>query len=148
MMIPSFTVCALQCRGSAQLVRSKAYVVWPLSPALSWRREKIESLDRREGQRAGRLQRQFVSDFAVVLAGEFEAHDLERALDRAKVGDHSLVALHRAVEEGLAHQRVGRGVPEQPAPGDGSALDASAFQQFAPAPGGFGVRDVDRLGVV
>jgi hypothetical protein len=42
-----------------------------------------------------------------VLAGKIEAGDLERALHGAEIRDHDLIRLHRAVEEGLAHQRVG-----------------------------------------
>ena len=102
---------------------------------------------RRKRQRAGGLQRQLVGHLAVVLAGEFEAGDLERALDRAEVRDDDLVVLHGAVEERLAHQRVGGGILEQAAAGDAGALDAGAVQQFAPAAGGFRMRDVDGLGV-
>src|SRR5207237_9350293 len=68
-------------------------------------------------------------------------------LARAEDGDHDLIALHRAVEEGLAHQGVGRGVLEHPAAGDDRTLDAGAFQQLAPAAGRFRVGDVDRLRV-
>ena len=57
------------------------------------------------------------------------------------------IVLHRAVEEGLPHQRVGRGVLEQAAAGDRGALDAGAVEQLAPAAGRFRMRDVDGLGV-
>src|SRR5437764_8217393 len=87
------------------------------------------------------LEREFGRDLAVVLAGKFERGDLEQALYRAEVRNDDLEGLHRAIEEGLTHQRVGRGVLEQPAACDRGALDAGTVEQLAPASGGFGVRD-------
>ena len=43
-------------------------------------------LHRRKRQRAGALQRQLVSHLAVMLAGEFQARDLERAVMVPKSG--------------------------------------------------------------
>src|SRR5439155_26447074 len=103
--------------------------------------------DSSEGERAGGFERKLVGDLAVVLAGEFETRALERPLDGAEIRDDDLIGLDRAVEKRLAHQRVGRGVLEQAAAGDRGALDASAFQQLAPAVGRFRMRGIHRLGV-
>src|SRR5262249_42045626 len=105
----------------------------------------VGQLRRRERQLARRLERELGRDLAVVLAGEFERRDLEGARDRAEVRDHDLKILHRAIEEGLAHQRIRRRVLEQAAPRDSGAFDAGAVEQLAPASGGFRMRDVDGL---
>jgi len=102
---------------------------------------------RRKCQLAGRFQRELVGELAVVLAGEFERRDLERARDGAEVRDDHLERLHGAVEEGRPHQRVGGRILEQSAARDRGALDAGAVEQLAPAPGRFRVRGVDALGI-
>jgi hypothetical protein len=48
-----------------------------------------------------------------VLAGELEAGDLKWPLHRAERRNHDLVAGNAAIEKGLPHQRIGRGVLEQ-----------------------------------
>ena len=72
------------------------------------------------------------------------AHDMVRAF--AETPD-DLVAGDGAVEKCLPHQRIGRGILEQAAARNRGPLDARAVEQFPPAVGAFGVRDVDSLGI-
>src|SRR6185437_5534298 len=52
----------------------------------------------RKGQLAGRFERHVICHFAIVLAGDFQARDLERTLHRSEVRDNNLMADNAAVE--------------------------------------------------
>jgi len=82
-----------------------------------------------------------------VVAAVFEGGNLERAGDAAEVRHDDLVALDRAVEEHLAQARVRGLVLEHAGAGDGGAAHARLAEELAPAPGRFGVRHVDGLGI-
>src|SRR5690606_15751052 len=120
--------------------RDKAWMAGT-SPAMT------SKLKRRKRQFTRAFERYLEGDFAVMRAGKLERRDLERPLDRAEVRNHDLAVAHRAVEEGLAHECVRLRVLEQPRAGDGGALHARAFQEFAPASGAFRVRDIHGLRV-
>src|SRR6185295_14824790 len=65
----------------------------------------------------------------------------------AEIGDNDLPVADGAVEDVVAGQRVGGGVLENAGARHLGRLGACAGKQLAPAAGGFGVGDVDRLGV-
>ena len=123
------------------------------------RRLEIESLHRKLGpvhafahsavnvSGAGALEGHLEGDLAGVVAAIFEGGDLERAGDAAEVRHDDLVALDRAVEEHLAQARVRGLVLEHAGAGDGGAAHARLAEELAPAPGRFGVRHVDGLGI-
>src|SRR3954449_12797853 len=112
-----------------------------------WEARRCQRSRRHERQLSRRLERELVGEFAIMLTGEFKARYLKRACDRAEVRDDHLEGLHGAIEEGLAHQRIGSRILEQATAGDGGALDARAIEQFAPAPCRLRMRGVDALGV-
>jgi len=61
-----------------------------------------------------------------MVAAIFEACDLERTFDAAEIGNDDLVGENVAVEEDLAHTRVGGFVLEHAGTGDRGAAHADA----------------------
>ena len=97
----------------------------------------------------GAFKRQIEGHPAIVLAGQFETRDLERADDGAEIRNNHLPAPDRAVEHEAANESVEVRILEYSGPGDARVPDAGAFQQFAPVAGGFlaACVTIDALGV-
>ena len=100
-----------------------------------------------EHQLAGGVEGDVEGHLAVVVADKIERIDLERSLYDAEIRDDDLPGADSAVEDVGADQSVGSGVLEDAGAGDTGVLGAGAFKQFAPAAGGFGMRDVDTCSI-